>query len=268
MQYHPHGDASIGDALVQLGQKNMLIDTQGNWGNIYTGDGAAASRYIEARLSKFALEVVFNPRTTNWKLSYDGRNKEPVTLPVKFPLLLAQGVEGIAVGLASKILPHNFIELIDASIAYLQGKTFELYPDFPTGGMIDVSRYNDGLRGGLVRIRAKIAKLERKALVITELPFGQNTTSLIDSILKANEKGKIKIRKIDDNTAGNVEIVVHLLPGTDPDITIDALYAFTDCEVPISPNACIIREEKPCFTGVSEMLKVSADNTVKMLTLE
>lgn len=268
MQYHPHGDASIGDALVQLGQKNLLIDAQGNWGNIYTGDGAAASRYIEARLSKFALEVVFNPRTTNWKLSYDGRNKEPVTLPVKFPLLLAQGVEGIAVGLASKILPHNFIELIDASIAYLQGKTFELYPDFPTGGMIDVSRYNDGLRGGVVKIRAKISKLERKALVITELPFGQNTTSLIDSILKANEKGKIKIRKIDDNTAGNVEIVVHLLPGTDPDITIDALYAFTDCEVPISPNACIIRKEKPCFTGVSEMLRVSADNTVKLLTLE
>lgn len=268
MQYHPHGDASIGDALVQLGQKNLLIDTQGNWGNIFTGDGAAASRYIEARLSKFALEVVFNPRTTTWKLSYDGRNKEPVTLPVKFPLLLAQGVEGIAVGLASKILPHNFIELIDASIAYLQGKTFELYPDFPTGGLIDVSRYNDGLRGGLVRIRAKIAKLDRKALVITDLPFGQTTTSLIDSILKANEKGKIKIRKIDDNTAGSVEIVVHLLPGTDPDITMDALYAFTDCEIPVSPNACIIRDEKPCFTGVSEILKVSADNTVKLLTLE
>jgi topoisomerase-4 subunit A len=268
MQYHPHGDASIGDALVQLGQKNLLIDAQGNWGNIFTGDGAAASRYIEARLSKFALDVVFNPRTTSWKLSYDGRNKEPITLPVKFPLLLAQGVEGIAVGLASKILPHNFIELIDASIGYLQGKTFELYPDFHTGGLIDVSRYNDGLRGGLVRIRAKISKLDKKTLIINELPFGQTTTSVIDSILKANEKGKIKIRKIDDNTAGTVEIIVHLLPGTDPDITIDALYAFTDCEVPASPNACIIRDEKPCFIGIIEILKVSANNTVKLLTLE
>jgi len=268
MQYHPHGDASIGDALVQLGQKGMVIDTQGNWGNIYTGDGAAASRYIEARLSKFALDVVFNPRTTSWKLSYDGRNKEPITLPVKFPLLLAQGVEGIAVGLASKILPHNFNELIDASIAHLQGKSFELYPDFPTGGLIDVSRYNDGLRGGLVRIRARISRSEKKSLVITDLPFGQTTTSLIDSILKANEKGKIKIRKIDDNTAGSVEIIVHLIPGTDPDITIDALYAFTDCEIPTSPNACVIRDEKPCFIGVSEMLKVSVDNTVKLLTLE
>lgn len=268
MQYHPHGDASIGDALVQLGQKNMLIDTQGNWGNILTGDGAAASRYIEARLSKFALEVVFNPRTTNWKLSYDGRNKEPVTLPVKFPLLLAQGVEGIAVGLASKILPHNFNELIDASIATLQGKPFELYPDFPTGGLADVSRYNDGIRGGMVRIRAKISKIDRKALVITELPFGQTTTSLIDSILKANDKGKIKIRKIDDNTAGSVEIVVHLLPNTDPDITIDALYAFTDCEVPVSPNACVISNEKPVFIGVSEMLRVSAHNTLELLRQE
>ena len=268
MQYHPHGDASIGDALVQLGQKSLLIDTQGNWGNIFTGDGAAASRYIEARLSKFAQDVVFNPRTTSWKLSYDGRNKEPVTLPVKFPLLLAQGVEGIAVGLASKILPHNFIELIDASIAYLQGKSFELYPDFPTGGLIDVSRYNDGLRGGLVRIRAKISKLDRKALVVTEIPFGQTTTSVIDSILKANEKGKIRIRKIDDNTAGSVEIVIHLVPGIDPDVTIDALYAFTDCEVPASPNACIIRDEKPCFTGIAEILRVSADNTVRLLTLE
>jgi topoisomerase IV subunit A len=268
MQYHPHGDASIGDALVQMGQKNLLIDTQGNWGNILTGDGAAASRYIEARLSKFALEVVFNPRTTNWKLSYDGRNREPVTLPVKFPLLLAQGVEGIAVGLASKILPHNFIELIDASIACLQGKSFELYPDFPTGGLIDISRYNDGLRGGQVKIRAKISKLDRKALAITELPFGQTTSSLIESILKANEKGKIKIRKIDDNTAGHVEIVIHLVPGIDPDVTIDALYAFTDCEVPASPNVCIIREDKPCFIGVSEMLRLATDNTVTLLTLE
>lgn len=268
MQYHPHGDASIGDALVQLGQKSLLIDTQGNWGNIFTGDGAAAPRYIEARLSKFALEVVFNPRTTAWKLSYDGRNKEPVTLPVKFPLLLAQGVEGIAVGLASKILPHNFNELIDASIAYLQGKSFEIYPDFPTGGFIDVSRYNDGIRGGAVRIRARITKSDKRALIITDIPFGQTTTSLIDSILKANEKGKIKIRKIDDNTAGSVEIIVHLLPGTDPDITIDALYAFTDCEVSISPNSCIIKDEKPAFPGVTEILKVSADNTVQLLSME
>ncbi|MBN1789692.1 MAG: DNA gyrase/topoisomerase IV subunit A [Bacteroidales bacterium] len=268
MQYHPHGDASIGDALVQLGQKKLLIDTQGNWGNIFTGDGAAASRYIEARLSKFALEVVFNPRTTAWKLSYDGRNKEPVTLPVKFPLLLAQGVEGIAVGLASKILPHNFNELIDASIAHLQGKSYELYPDFPTGGLVDVSRYNDGLRGGAVKIRAKISKLDKKSLVISELPFGQTTTSLIDSVLKANEKGKIRIRKIDDNTAGTVEIVIHLLPGADPDVTIDALYAFTDCEVPASPNACVIRDEKPCFIGVSEILRESVENTVQLLTLE
>ena len=268
MQYHPHGDASIGDALVQLGQKKLLIDTQGNWGNIFTGDGAAASRYIEARLSKFAQEVVFNPRTTAWKLSYDGRNKEPVTLPVKFPLLLAQGVEGIAVGLASKILPHNFNELIDASIAHLQGKGYELYPDFPTGGLVDVSRYNDGLRGGVVKIRAKISKLDKKSLVISELPYGQTTTSLIDSVLKANEKGKIRIRKIDDNTAGTVEIVIHLLPGADPDVTIDALYAFTDCEVPTSPNACVIRDEKPCFIGVSEILRESVDNTVQLLTLE
>ncbi len=268
MQYHPHGDASIGDALVQLGQKGLLIDTQGNWGNIYTGDGAAAPRYIEARLTKFAQEVIFNPRTTTWKLSYDGRNKEPITLPVKFPLLLAQGVEGIAVGLASKILPHNFNELIDASIAHLQGKNFELYPDFPTGGLIDVSRYNDGLRGGAVRIRSKISKFEKKALVINEIPFGQTTTTLIDSILKANEKGKIKIRKIDDNTAGSVEIIIHLIPGTDPDITIDALYAFTDCEISTSPNSCIIREDKPYFIGISEILKVSVENTVLLLTME
>ena len=268
MQYHPHGDASIGDALVQLGQKNLLIDTQGNWGNILTGDGAAAPRYIEARLSKFAQEVVFNPRTTSWKLSYDGRNREPVTLPVKFPLLLAQGVEGIAVGLASKILPHNFLELIEASIAFLQGKPYEIYPDFPTGGSIDVARYNDGLRGGQVKIRAKISKLDRKSIIITELPFGQTTTSLIESILKANEKGKIKIRKIDDNTAGNVEIVIHLMPGIDPDVTIDALYAFTDCEIPISPNVCIIREDKPVFIGVSEMLRLATENTVTLLKLE
>jgi topoisomerase-4 subunit A len=268
MQYHPHGDASIGEALVQLGQKELLIDTQGNWGNIFTGDGAAASRYIEARLSKFALEVVFNPKTTRWKLSYDGRNQEPLTLPVKFPLLLAQGVEGIAVGLASKILPHNFNELIDSAIAYLQGKSFELFPDFPTGGLVDVSRYNNGLRGGLIRIRAKISRIDKKELIITELPFGQTTTTLIESILKANEKGKIKIRKIDDNTADKVEIVIHLIPGTDPDITMDALYAFTDCEVPVSPNACVIQDEKPCFIGVSEMLKIAADNTVKMLAME
>jgi topoisomerase-4 subunit A len=268
MQYHPHGDASIGDALVQLGQKGLLIDTQGNWGNILTGDGAAASRYIEARLSKFALEVVFNPRITEWKLSYDGRNREPVTLPVKFPLLLAQGVEGIAVGLASKILPHNFNELIDASIACLQGKSFELFPDFPSGGLIDVSRYNDGLRGGLVRVRAKIAKADKKALVITELPYGQTTATLIDSVLKANEKGKIRIRKIDDNTAGSVEIIIHLLPGTDPDITMDALYAFTDCEIPISPNACIIHDNKPCFIGIAEILRSSVNNTVELLKAE
>ncbi len=268
MQYHPHGDASIGDALVQLGQKNLLIDCQGNWGNVLTGDGAAASRYIEARLSKFALEVVFNPKITKWKLSYDGRNNEPVTLPVKFPLLLAQGAEGIAVGLASKILPHNFIELIDASIACLQGKHFDLYPDFQTGGLIDVSRYNDGLRGGLVKSRAKITRIDRKTLAVTELPYGQTTLSLIDSILKANEKGKIKIRKIDDNTAGNVEIIIHLMPGIDPDITIDALYAFTDCEVPISPNACVIRDEKPQFIGVSEILRLNTGLTVELLRQE
>ncbi len=268
MQFHPHGDASIGDALVQLGQKDLLIDTQGNWGNILTGDSAAASRYIEARLSKFALEVVFNAKTTIWKSSYDGRNKEPVTLPVKFPLLLAQGVEGIAVGLASKILPHNFNELIDASVAHLEGKPFELYPDFPTGGYADFSRYNDGLRGGIVKVRSKISKLDKKTLVITELPFGKTTTTLIDSVIKANEKGKIKIKKIDDNTAEHVEIIIQLAPGISPDKTIDALYAFTDCEVPISPNACVIFEDKPRFIGVSEILKASVNNTVKMLTLE
>jgi topoisomerase-4 subunit A len=268
MQFHPHGDASIGDALVQLGQKDLLVETQGNWGNLLTGDGSAAPRYIEARLSKFALEVVFNPKTTEWKLSYDGRNKEPVTLPVKFPLLLAQGGEGIAVGLASKILPHNFNELIDASIDYLSGKDFVLYPDFPTGGFLDASKYNDGQRGGVVKVRAKIEKIDKKALVITDLPFGKTTTTLIDSIIKANEKGKIKIRKIDDNTSANVEIVIHLVPGVSPDKTIDALYAFTDCEYSISPNTCVITGSKPSFMGVSDILRHSADNTVKLLTTE
>ena len=268
MQFHPHGDASIGDALVQMGQKDLLIDTQGNWGNVLTGDGAAAPRYIEAKLSKFALDVVFNFKTTNWKLSYDGRNKEPVTLPVKFPLLLALGVEGIAVGLASKILPHNFVELIDATIQYLQGKEFTLYPDFPTGGLIDVSRYNDGQRGGVVKVRAKIDKVDKKILIIKEIPYGRTTSSLIESIIKANEKGKIKIRKIDDNTSGSVEIVIHLMPGVSPDKTIDALYAFTDCEYSISPNTCVITESKPSFVGVSEILKKSADRTVELLKTE
>jgi len=268
MQFHPHGDASIGDALVQLGQKDLLVDTQGNWGNILTGDGAAAARYIEARLSKFALEVVFNPKTTEWKLSYDGRNKEPVTLPVKFPLLLNQGVEGIAVGLASKILPHNFNELIDASILHLKGNEFEILPDFPTGGMADFSRYNDGIRGGAVKVRARIEKLDKKHLVITEVPFGKTTMTLIESIVKANEKGKIKIKKIDDNTAANVEIIVQLASGISSDKTLDALYAFTDCEVSISPNSCIIEEEKPVFMGVREMLQRSVDNTVALLKLE
>ena len=268
MQYHPHGDASIGEALVQLGQKDLLIDAQGNWGNIYTGDSAAAPRYIEARLSKFANAVVFNPKTTQWKLSYDGRNKEPITLPVKFPLLLAQGVEGIAVGLASKILPHNFNELIDASISYLKKEDFELYPDFPTGGLADISRYNDGLRGGNVKVRAKIKKIDSKTLVIADLPFGMNTDKLIDSILKANEKGKIKIKKIDDNTAENVEILIYLAPGTSSDKTIDALYAFTACEISISPNACIISEDKPHFIGVKEILKASTDRTLHLLKTE
>lgn len=268
MQFHPHGDASIGDALVQLGQKDLLIDAQGNWGNLLTGDGAAAPRYIEARLSKFALEVVFNHKTTEWKLSYDGRNKEPVTLPVKFPLLLALGVEGIAVGLASKILPHNFNELIDATIDYLQGKDFVIYPDFPTGGMVDVSKYNDGQRGGVIKVRAKIEKVDKKALIITEIPFGKTTTTLIDSIIKANEKGKIKIRKIDDNTSANVEIVVHLIPGVSPDKTIDALFALTDCEYSISPNTCVISDNKPSFIGVSSILRHSADKTVELLKTE
>ena len=268
MQYHPHGDASIGDALVQLGQKDLLIDTQGNWGNILTGDSAAAPRYIEARLSKLALDIVFNPKTTNWKLSYDGRNNEPITLPVKFPLLLAQGVEGIAVGLASKILPHNFNELIDASIAHLKSEEFEIYPDFPTGGMVDVSKYNDGLRGGNVRVRAKITKQDNKTLVISQLPFGKTTSTLIDSIIKANEKGNIKIRKIDDNTAAEVEILVHLGPNVSPDKTIDALYAFTDCETSISPNCCVITNETPVFIGVSEILRNNTYQTKMLLTQE
>jgi topoisomerase IV subunit A len=268
MQFHPHGDASIGDALVQLGQKELLVDMQGNWGNLLTGDGAAAPRYIESRLSKFALEVVFNHKTTEWKLSYDGRNKEPVTLPVKFPLLLAQGGEGIAVGLASKILPHNFNELIDASIDYLEGKDFIIYPDFPTGGMVDVSKYNDGQRGGAIKVRAKIEKVDKKELVITEIPFGKTTSSLIESIIKASEKGKIKIKKIDDNTSANVEIVIHLLPGVSPDMTIDALYALTDCEYSISPNTCVIVDDKPSFMGVSSILKHSADRTVALLKSE
>lgn len=268
MQYHPHGDASIGDALVQLGQKDLLIDTQGNWGNLLTGDSAAASRYIEARLSKFANDVVFYPKTTRWKLSYDGRNKEPVALPMKFPVLLAQGVEGIAVGLASKILPHNFIELIDASIKYLMNEDFEILPDFQTGGMGDFSKYNDGLRGGKVRIRAKISQYDKKTLVINEIPFSTTTTSLIDSIVAASDKGKIKIRKIDDNTAENVEIVIHLNPGISPDQTIDALYAFTQCEVSVSPNACVIRDGKPAFIGVSEILKANTNQTRELLRLE
>jgi topoisomerase-4 subunit A len=268
MQFHPHGDASIGDALVNLGQKEMLIDCQGNWGNILTGDGAAAPRYIEARLSKFALEVVFNPKVTPWKLSYDGRNKEPITLPVKFPLLLAQGTEGIGVGLNSKILPHNFNELIEASIAYLKKEEFTLFPDFITGGSIDVSKYNDGQRGGAVKIRAKIGKLDNKTLVITELPYGVTTTTLIESIIKANERGKIKIRKVDDNTAANVEILVHLIPGTSSDKTIDALYAFTSCESSISPNCCVIHDNKPLFLTVSDVLKANTENTVDLLRQE
>lgn len=268
MQYHPHGDASIGDALVQLGQKELLIDHQGNWGNIYTGDQAAAPRYIEARLSKFANEVLFNPKTTEWKASYDGRNKEPITLPVKFPLLLAQGVEGIAVGLASKILPHNFNELCDAAIAYLHGKEFELYPDFQTGGMIDVTKYNDGARGGSVKVRARINKIDNKTLAINEIPYGKTTTSVIESIIKASDKGKIKIRKVDDNTANNVEILVYLAPGVSSDKTIDALYAFTDCETSISLNCCVIYDKKPHFLNISEILKRTTDNTMSLLKQE
>ena len=268
MQYHPHGDASIADAMVQIGQKELLIDMQGNWGNILTGDRAAASRYIEARLSKFALEVVFNPKTTNWQASYDGRKKEPIHLPVKFPLLLAQGAEGIAVGLSTKILPHNFNELIDASIKYLKGRSFKILPDFLTGGIADFSNYNDGLRGGKVRVRAKINQLDKKTLVITEIPFGTTTSSLIDSILKANDKGKIKIKRIEDNTAAEVEILVHLPPNVSPDKTIDALYAFTNCENSISPLCCIIENNKPVFIGVTQLLKYSTDNTVQLLKLE
>ena len=268
MQFHPHGDASIGDALVQLGQKELLIDMQGNWGNTLTGDRAAAPRYIEARLSKFAKEVVFNPKTTSWKSSYDGRNKEPLTLPVKFPLLLVQGVEGIAVGLASKILPHNFVELIDASILHLQNKDFEILPDFLTGGMADFSKYNYGLRGGKVRVRAKISQNDKKTLLINEIPFSTTTSSLIDSIISASEKGKIKIKKIDDNTAENVEIVIHLASNVSPDQTIDALYAFTNCEVSISPNSCIIIEKKPHFISVKEVLKQNTDHTVLLLKTE
>ncbi len=268
MQYHPHGDASIADAMVQMGQKELLIDMQGNWGNILTGDGAAASRYIEARLSKFALEVVFNPKTTEWQLSYDGRKKEPVDLPVKFPLLLAQGAEGIAVGLSTKILPHNFNELIDASIKYLKGRSFTLVPDFLTGGIADFSNYNDGLRGGKVRVRAKIEQLDKKTLVIREIPFGTTTSSLIDSILKSNDKGKIKIKRIEDNTAANVEILVHLPNNISPDKTIDALYAFTACETSVSPLCCVIEDNKPRFIGVSEVLKESTDHTVHLLKRE
>jgi topoisomerase-4 subunit A len=268
MQYHPHGDASIADAIVGLGQKDLLIETQGNWGDIRTGDGAAAPRYIEARLSKFAKEVLFNHKTTQWQLSYDGRKKEPITLPAKFPLLLAQGVEGIAVGLSTKVLPHNFCELIKASIAYLKGKNFELYPDFPTGGYIDVSNYNDGKRGGKIRVRAKIEATEKKTLLITAIPFGTTTTNLIESIIKANDSGKIKIKKITDNTAKDVEIEVVLQPGTSPDVTIDALYAFTDCEMSISTNACVIAKEKPQFLGVTELLKVSTEQTMELLRQE
>ncbi|MCT4629133.1 DNA gyrase/topoisomerase IV subunit A [Winogradskyella sp.] len=268
MQYHPHGDASIADAMVQIGQKDLLIDTQGNWGNILTGDRAAASRYIEARLSKFALDVVYNPKITEWQASYDGRRKEPINLPVMFPLLLAQGGEGIAVGLSTKILPHNFIELIDASVKHLKGKRFTILPDFPTAGIADISNYNDGMRGGKVRVRAKISQRDKNALVITEIPFGTTTSSLIDSILKANDKGKIKIKRIEDNTAAEVEILIHLPSGLSPDKTIDALYAFTNCETSISPLGCVIEDNKPFFVGVSEMLRRSTDNTVQLLKQE
>ena len=268
MQYHPHGDASISDAMVQIGQKDLLIDTQGNWGNILTGDSAAASRYIEARLSRFALEVVYSPKVTQWQLSYDGRKKEPIHLPVKFPLLLAQGGEGIAVGLSTKILPHNFIELINASIKHLKGRRFELYPDFPTGGVMDIGQYNDGLRGGKIRVRAKVSQIDKNTLVIREIPFSTTTSSLIDSILKANDKGKIKIKRIEDNTAAEVEILIHLPANISPDKTIDALFAFTACETSISPLGCIIEDNKPLFMGVSEMLRRSTDNTVSILKQE
>jgi len=268
MKYHPHGDASITDAIVQIGQKELLIDTQGNWGNVYTGDSAAAARYIEARLTPFALEVVFNPKTTKWSKSYDGRNNEPIDLPVKFPLLLAQGVEGIGVGLSTKIMPHNFNELLSASVAYLKGKKFELYPDFQTGGLLDVSNYNDGQRGGKLRARARIIQKDKNTLCITELPFSKNTGDLIDSVIKANEKGKIKIKKIEDNTSDKVEINIHLANDVSPDKTIDALYAFTDCEVSISPNACVIVGDKPEFLSVSEILRRNTDHTVSLLKKE
>jgi topoisomerase IV subunit A len=268
MQYHPHGDASIGEALVNMGQKDLLIETQGNWGDVRTGDDAAASRYIEARLSKFALEVAFNPKTTVWQLSYDGRKNEPITLPMKFPLLLAQGAEGIAVGLATKILPHNFCELCDASIKYLRGRKFELYPDFQTGGMIDVTNYADGLRGGKIRVRVHIEELDKKTLLIKDVPYGVTSTQLIDSIIKANEQGKIKIKKVTDNTAAEVELQVDLAPGISPDITIDALYAFTDCETSISPNACVITNNRPQFLGATELLKISVDKTRELLKKE
>ena len=268
MKYHPHGDTSIGDAMVQLGQKELLIDTQGNWGNVLTGDKAAAPRYIEARLTPFALEVAFNPKTTEWTSSYDGRNKEPVTLPLKFPLLLAQGVEGIAVGLACKMLPHNFIELLEASIEALRKKPFELLPDFATGGIMDASNYNDGLRGGKLRVRAKVEIEKKRILRITEVPYGVTTGSLMDNIVAANEKGKIKISKVIDNTAAEAEILIHLPAGADPEMTRDSLYAFTDCEVSISPNACVIYKGKPRFMGVSEILKHSAAQTKDLLKLE
>ena len=268
MQFHPHGDASICDALVQMGQKDLLIDTQGNWGNIFTGDRAAAPRYIESRLSKFALETIFNPKTTEWQQSYDGRNKEPVTLPAKFPLLLAQGAEGIAVGLSSKILPHNMAEICDAAVSYLCGKKFELYPDFPTGGSIDISKYNDGQRGGSLKVRAKVEKIDNKTLVIREIPFTKTASSLQESITKAVEKGKIKIRKVEDMTASEVEIQLHLTPGTSSDKTMDALYAFTDCEISISPNCCVIADNKPQFLTVSDVLKHSVDHTQALLRRE
>jgi len=268
MQYHPHGDASIGDAIVNLGQKELLIETQGNWGDIRTGDGAAASRYIEARLSKFALEVVFNAQTTDWQLSYDGRKKEPVTLPVKFPLLLAQGVEGIAVGLSTKILPHNFIELIEGSIQILQGEKTKILPDFPTGGLADFTEYNEGLRGGRIKVRARIEEGDNKTLLIKDIPFGVTTNTLIESIIKANDKGKIKIKKVVDNTAKDVEIQIQLAPGQSPDMTIDALYAFTDCEVSISPNACVIIEDRPVFLSVNKILEYNTKQTKALLKRE
>ncbi len=268
MQYHPHGDASIGDAMVQIGQKDLIIDMQGNWGNILTGDSAAASRYIEARISKLGHDILYSPKITQWGMSYDGRRAEPINLPVKFPLLLAQGAEGIAVGLSTKILPHNFNELIDCSIKVLKGKSFTLYPDFPTAGIADVSNYNDGLRGGRVRVRAKIAQLDKQTLVITQIPFSTNTSTLIDSILKANEKGKIKIKKIEDNTAAEVEILIHLPPGVSPDKMIDALYAFTACESSVAPLGCVIEDNKPLFIGVSDMLKISTHRTVDLLKRE